>query len=663
MAPHRPSPLARCARTVLLATTAAFAVLLVAYTLGPGGSVRHVLNVAVYNNVMLAAGLVCVARGVAQRHERLAWILLGTAVLAWGTGNTVWTFTVASLADPPFPSYADIGFLAVYPPAYAAIVLLTRSRAPALHGSTWLDGAIGGLAVAALGTAVVFQAVLDAVGGSRAAIATNLAYPLADLTLIALVVWALGVTGWRPGRTWGLIAAGLLVFSVSDCVYLFQSAVGSYTYGSPTDLGWVAGGVLLAWAAWQPAERRASVAVEGWPLLVAPVAFGLLGLGVLVYDHFLRVNAVSLALAALAVLAVVVRMALTFLENTRILARTRDEAGTDSLTGLRNHRRLIDDLGSAIDDGRELVLAVFDLNGFKDYNDTFGHPAGDQLLARLGGNLARAVARTGTPYRMGGDEFCVILDATAGDLALTGAERALREHGDGFAITAAFGSVAVPAEARTVAEALRVADQRMYLHKHGGRPSAGAQSSDVLLTALAERFPRLGDHIAGVAELASEAAKTLDLPASDVAQIRLAARLHDIGKVAIPDAILEKPGPLTADEREFVRRHTLIGERILLAAPALSSVAGIVRSSHENFDGSGYPDGLAGDEIPLASRVIFVCDAYDAMTTKRPYGEARTTDEALAELAACSGTQFDPAVVEALGQMLAGQVPALAATG
>ena len=217
-------------------------------------------------------------------------------------------------------------------------MLLLRSRAGHLRASLWLDGVIGGLAVAAVGTAVVFQAVLGATGGSRAAVATNLAYPLADLTLIALVVWALAVTGWRPGRTWGLVAAGLLVFSVSDCLYLYQTAVDSYTYGSPTDLGWLAGGLLLAWAAWQPPASGVSPAIEGWPLLIAPVLFGALGLGVLVYDHFHPVNLLSLVLATLAILGVIARMALTFAENMRMLVRSRKEARTDVLTGLGNRR-------------------------------------------------------------------------------------------------------------------------------------------------------------------------------------------------------------------------------------------------------------------------------------------------------------------------------------
>jgi two-component system cell cycle response regulator len=645
----------RRAGWALLALTALFGLLAFDYVFQPSSTLRHVLNVGVYNNLMIAAGLVCVARGVLRRSDRVAWILAGAAVLAWGVGDTVWTFTVADMANPPFPSYADIGFLCVYPPAYAAIVLLLRGRIGRLHSSLWLDGVIGGLAVAAVGTAVVFQAVLKMIGGSPAAVATNLAYPLADLTLIALVVWALGVVGWRPGRAWGLIAAGLLVFSVSDCLYLYETAVGSYVYGSATDLGWVAGGLLLAWAAWQPRAEATDVLVEGRALLVAPVTFGVLALGVLVYDHMHPVNTLALVLATATILFVIVRMALTFAENMRMVASFRTEARTDALTGLANRRKLLDDLGRALDDTPgPICFAVFDLNGFKQYNDSYGHLAGDALLRRLGMNLARYVGERGTAYRLGGDEFCVLWhDAGQHELVVQGARNALIEQGDGFAITSAHGVVALPAEASTAIDALRLADQRMYAQKHGRGTTPGEQSTEVLLTALAERDPGLGDHVAGVADLAESLAERLGLSHGEVVRTRLAASLHDIGKMAIPDEILDKPGPLTEEEWKFVRRHTLVGERILLAAPALSHVAGIVRASHERFDGSGYPDGLAGDEIPLSARIVFLCDAFDAMTSGRAYAGLSSEAEAVEEIRREAGRQFDPDVVEAFLELLA----------
>ena len=214
---------------------------------------QHFVVYWLYNGLVLAAGVACMARGLAGARERVAWVLIGPAVVSWGVGNTIWTFAYVALPSPPYPSLADVFWLAVYPPIYIALLLLLRSRAGVVRRSIWLDGVIASLAVAAVGTAVVFQAVLDATSGSKAAIATNLAYPLADLTTIAFVVWVLAISGWRMGRAWALIAAGLLVFSVSDCLYLFQTAAGSYVAGGATDLGWVGGCVLLCWAAWQPA--------------------------------------------------------------------------------------------------------------------------------------------------------------------------------------------------------------------------------------------------------------------------------------------------------------------------------------------------------------------------------------------------------------------------
>jgi HD-GYP domain-containing protein (c-di-GMP phosphodiesterase class II) len=155
------------------------------------------------------------------------------------------------------------------------------------------------------------------------------------------------------------------------------------------------------------------------------------------------------------------------------------------------------------------------------------------------------------------------------------------------------------------------------------------------------------DHARDVARLAAAVGHRLGLEGGEAADLVQAAELHDVGKVAIPDSILQKPGPLAPDEQQFMRRHTLIGENILSAASALAGVGRLVRSSHERYDGTGYPDRLAREEIPLASRIIFVCDAYDAMTTDRPYRKAMNKEDAVAELRRCASTQFDPAVVDA----------------
>ena len=211
----------------------------------------------------------------------------------------------------------------------------------------------------------------------------------------------------------------------------------------------------------------------------------------------------------------------------------------------------------------------------------------------------------------------------------------------------------LPHEARDATLAMKIADQRMYAHKEDRRSSATRQTRDILLQVLQEREPDLGEHLKGVAQLAMGVGTRLSLLSEELDEVVRAAELHDVGKMAIPDEILHKPGPLTDAEWSFVRQHTIIGERILGAAPALLAVAKLVRASHEHWDGSGYPDGLAGEAIPLGARIVAVCDAFDAMTTSRPYRDAMSVEDALAEIRACAGTQFDPTVVEAFCEEIA----------
>jgi diguanylate cyclase (GGDEF)-like protein/PAS domain S-box-containing protein len=343
-------------------------------------------------------------------------------------------------------------------------------------------------------------------------------------------------------------------------------------------------------------------------------------------------------------------------EQKRAEAQLAYHAYHDALTGLPNRRKLMQDLEERLapDPGDPTLLVVFDLDGFKAYNDAYGHPAGDALLVRLAERLRDAVLGRGHAYRMGGDEFCVLaaLRADGQDALAAAGVAALTERGEGFEITASHGAAAMPLEAASASEALGVADQRMYARKGRKRTSAGRQATDALLKALAERNPGLGAHLDDVTGLCEAVGRELGLPDEQMTPLLQAAALHDVGKVAIPDAILDKPGPLDEAEWDFMRTHTLIGERILAEAPALAEAAKIVRSSHERHDGTGYPDGLAGDEIPLAARIIAVCDSFDAMTSNRPYRTAMSVEGALAELHNCSGTQFHPAVLKAFVRVI-----------
>ena len=223
----------------------------------------------------------------------------------------------------------------------------------------------------------------------------------------------------------------------------------------------------------------------------------------------------------------------------------------------------------------------------------------------------------------------------------------MTEAGEGFSVSCSHGVVLIPSEAKSLSDALRIADDRMYLNKQENRPGTDRQSIDVLISVLEERDSALAHHLADVADLAEAVGRRLQVPEPQLAAIRQAAELHDVGKLAIPEEILGKPGPLAEDEWGFVRRHTVIGERILGSAPVLAEAAKIVRSTHERWDGMGYPDRLAGTEIPQGARIISVCDAFDAMTSHRPYATALTREDGLRELFRCAGTQFDYEVVEA----------------
>jgi diguanylate cyclase (GGDEF)-like protein len=363
---------------------------------------------------------------------------------------------------------------------------------------------------------------------------------------------------------------------------------------------------------------------------------------------------VALVVAALALL---VFAAISFLAQHRLLVAT---SLSDALTGIANRRKLKADLDQGLKQAsqdRPLLLMLFDLNGFKAYNDTFGHPAGDALLIRLAKALDTAMTdHGGSAYRLGGDEFCILaaVDPDATTPIVTAASEALSEHGGGFSITASYGAILLPQESQDVTEAMRLVDQRMYSQKTSKRRSPDRQSRDVLLRVLQERNPELAERHAAVARLAEAIGERMSLSTEDHTQLGQAAELHDIGKLALPEELLHKPGPLDAEEWAFVRRHPLIGERIIGAAPALEPAAKLVHSTHERFDGTGYPDGLAGRQIPLGARIIAVCDAFTAMTFPRTYAAQLTVPQAIDELRRCAGTQFDPTVVDALADLIIG---------
>ncbi|MEW6271102.1 MAG: diguanylate cyclase [Thermodesulfobacteriota bacterium] len=366
------------------------------------------------------------------------------------------------------------------------------------------------------------------------------------------------------------------------------------------------------------------------------------------------------------------------LDSAIRLERARSEALTDALTGVYNRRfletRLADELRRARALGASTSVLFIDIDRFKWFNDTFGHEVGDRLLRSAAEVLAAQLRSVDVVARFGGDEFVVILPDTdrAGSVVVASrlqdalsrlADDALS---DGNALTVTIGGATSPEDGVRPAELLASADSAMLRGKRAGRnrieifgreaqPERGqarrreeAVVLRTLIAALSVRDPDTARHSLAVGALATRIARRLGC---DAAEIRLAGQaglLHDIGKLHTPIGILLKPGPLDEAERTVMNLHAEVGAELTAGLAALRHVAPAVRSSQEFFDGNGYPDGLAGEAIPRAARIVAVADAYHAMRSDRPYRAAISHDEAVVELRRCAGTQFDPAVVEAL---------------
>ena len=344
-----------------------------------------------------------------------------------------------------------------------------------------------------------------------------------------------------------------------------------------------------------------------------------------------------------------------------------------SLTAFRTQLEL--DVARAHRYGRPLTVALIDIDGFRRLNAERGYAVGDAVLVAVGKLIAEQTRVHDLACRTGGDEFALLLPETGSSAAMGAIDRVLVELEDlevggvrgvsvsigVAALEPAQKSESLLAAARSALEAARAAGGHQAA-TFGGAPQA-IQALDLgrgdvvaaLASALQERDRYTGEHSESVVDLTARVGESLALDAEEISRVRTAALLHDVGKVGVPDEILHKPGPLSQREWEIMRQHPIVGERILRAIPGMGAVARIVRHEHERWDGGGYPDGLAEDEIPIGSRIILACDAYHAMTSDRPYRRAMPHSAALTELSRNAGTQFDQEVVQALVGYLFGR--------
>jgi diguanylate cyclase (GGDEF)-like protein len=441
----------------------------------------------IYDAVVVAAGLTCLLRAQSAGRERGAWRMIGIAILAWAAGEIYWTARILDDPTPPYPSAADIGYLAYYPLAALGLGLLIRARTRELNWQLWMDGVIAGLGTAALGAAFIFDYVAGQTSGSSLQIATTLAYPLGDIAILALTVAIVALTSWNPRRAWSLVLAGFAALAFADIAYTLQSTSLGLPDGVWTDPIYLFGACFLGAGAWQFRDRRieGSTRIEGWRELVVPAVFAAVMIGLFAIQYSSAKSGLATLLTAATMIAVIVRLAISVRENNRLLQQVR----TDPLTGLFNRGGMqvdLDERGGRATDEHPVAILLFDLNGFKLYNDSFGHPAGDDLLATLGTALRGAVAGDGVAYRFGGDEFCVMLTCQPArfEELTRRAASALTASQQGVTVTASWGRATIPAEAGSAYEAIQLADLRMYGQKESRRvareayPAARPPSSE-----------------------------------------------------------------------------------------------------------------------------------------------------------------------------------------
>jgi diguanylate cyclase (GGDEF)-like protein len=424
---------------------------------------------------VLVAAMVSL-RAVRVREARGPWIVLAVGLTLYAAGNLLWAFWLEHVPNPPIPSICDALWLSFYPLAYVGMAWLALSRTHRASAGVWLDGVIAGLGITAVGAVVVFRPVLDAATGGTLAVATNLAYPIGDLLLAALVLGFLALRGWRLDRAWGLLGGGFLVLCAADSLYLLQVAAGSPTSNGFANLFYMLAVGLLAVAAWQPQTTVEKPRLESWSMLLVPGGFMLVAMALLVSSYFHRLPPLAFTLDMLTLLAGFVRTAVTF-RDVRALARTRREALTDDLTDLANRRMFRRRLDEAITAARatdgKVALIIFDLDRFKELNDTLGHHAGDELLREIGPRLKSMLRATDTLARLGGDEFALILsDPTDESAALRVSDRVLGEIGRPFAVHelslhvgVSIGIAMFPDHGDEGEELMRRADVAMYNSK------------------------------------------------------------------------------------------------------------------------------------------------------------------------------------------------------
>jgi diguanylate cyclase len=435
---------------------------------------------------LVASGL-CIARGLTRRDGRVVALALGASVLLWTLGDLALTIESLGGSEPPTPSIADAFYLAFFPMAYVGIVLFIRGEVRRLSTPSWLDSAIAGLGAAAICATFAFHSLVDTAGGGALAVATNLAYPVGDLLLLALVVGSAAMLAGRSRAPWILLATGMAVNAAGDTFNLFGSGIGASHVGVAINgIAWPTSILLISMAVWVSRGHADPLALQIPTGFLLPGLAAVSSLGILVFGTFNHPGAVAVALASATLAVVGIRLSLS-VRGLRTLTQERQfQSVTDHLTGLGNRRFLfgvLDGFFADHADGsirqRRMAFLYIDLNRFKEINDSFGHPAGDELLRQLGERFRAPLRPSDALVRLGGDEFAVVLMDADADDATTIARRLTATLDEPFAldavsvrIGASIGIARAPADATDSDALVACADVAMYRAKMRGEAFA-----------------------------------------------------------------------------------------------------------------------------------------------------------------------------------------------
>lgn len=642
--------------------------------------------------VSVALCIVCARRS--DGLERRFWFLLATANAALFVSECALAWWLLFI-DPSGPTRIAFPFQPLH--LVAAIAFLgvlssmtqLASASPAVRVRYVTD--IGVLAFVLYVVAIEFYArpVMEPTAGAVWEVLVGAVYPVvAVLMLLGVVlnVSGLKVVKWRSWEKLVVMAMAVYLAGVGLWPSWYASAAEGTRNDarSVLDLLQLTGHYVLVMATVYRLTERAewfprplppiTLGRRRWLSLAFPLsALAATGIAAMAAYDARGQGAWTViygGIAALLMVLVLLRSSLLALEHSTLFHKSI----TDPLTGVYNHRyfhdRLADEIQAATQFGESISLVMLDVDDFGDFNSLHGHGEGDRLLTAFAETLVGMTGRTQAVSRIGGDEFAILLPTTLAPEAFLFAQRLVDHLGIEMGdvpgnITISAGVASFPDHAQSPEDLFRLADCAMLWAKERGKNRAvlfeqgripdkagrdrvehvqrqsRLSSVRALAAAVDARDPATQNHSRHVAALALGLGESIGIQGENLRLLELAALMHDVGKIGVPDAILTKAGPLDAEELRRVREHAVLGQHIL-SSTDLPEILPWVRHHHERWDGLGYPDGLEGNNIPLEARILLLCDSYDAMVSDRPYRAACSEQFAIDEIEACAGSQFDP---------------------